>query len=106
MDLKSRASGSGKLVKRLAIFCLVVKEPPVRAFDPRPALSLCACFKTAYENHENALVLLGHKKLSTLKIAPWLKPILTRRISRSAIHKKDIEKVAQAVAGQASFSGS
>jgi hypothetical protein len=24
----------------------------------------------------------------------WLKPILTRRISRSAIHKQDIEKVA------------
>jgi hypothetical protein len=42
-------------VKRLAFFCLVAKGPPAGAFDPRPVLSLCACFKTAYENRENAL---------------------------------------------------
>ena len=36
----------------------------------------------------------------------WLKSTSKQRINPSAIHKKDIETVAQAVAGQASFAGS
>jgi Type I restriction modification DNA specificity domain len=44
MDWELGASGSRNSVKRLAIFLLVAKEPPPRAFDPRPALSRLRLF--------------------------------------------------------------
>jgi hypothetical protein len=67
-------------------------------------LALCRARKT--QQGEGAGSVGIQPRIIRVPGPAWLKPILTGRINPSAIHKKDIETVAQAVAGQASFAAS